>query len=163
MRVRTLLEQRQEGAGHAHQAVEVDREQPLEVLFADLVEATGERDARVVEEQVDRRVCCHHQLRVRGDLRPVGDIERVAGDAQAERRELGGERFQRRRSDVGQREVATARGEPEGERAADAAARAGDDGGLTAEGQAAHRASRRRKWRAESSSRLYRVTMRSLK
>ncbi len=176
MRVRTLLEQRQEGARHAHHAVEVDREQPVEILLADLIEATRERDAGVVEEQVDRRVRGEHRFGVGGDLLAVSYIERVTGHAHAAGGEFRGERLERGGPDVGQRQMTAARGETDGERAADAAARAGDDRGLAAQVEAGHQralpmgmpavlsaVARRRKCRAGSSSRLYRVTMRSLK
>ena len=100
-----------------------------------------------------------------GDLVAVGDVERVAGEAQAARCEFGGERIEGRRADIGEREMATARSEPDSECAADAAAGAGDHRGLAAQVEAVHQfaAFLRRKCRAGSARRLYRVTMRSLK
>jgi len=81
LRLRPLLERRQEGARHAHEAVEVDRQQPFEVLLAHFVETSDEPDARIVEEQVHRRMRGGDDLGEGGDLVAIGDIECVAGEA----------------------------------------------------------------------------------
>ena len=45
----------------------------------------GERNARIVEYQIDAAVLGHDRLRQGGNRRAIGDVEPMAGDADAGR------------------------------------------------------------------------------
>ncbi len=82
-RLVALAQQRQEGARHAHHAVEIDVHQPVEIVLAHLLEAAAEGHAGVVDEQVDALVGGEHLRRQRAHGLAVGHVERMGGDAHA--------------------------------------------------------------------------------
>ena len=82
-RVTAAVEHRQEGAGHAHHAEEVDGDQPVEILLIDLLEGAAERDARVVDEKIEAAVLAPDRRRQRHDGIAVADVEPVPCQAQA--------------------------------------------------------------------------------
>ena len=51
--------------------------------LADLVERPGERNARIVEHQIDATVLGHDRVWQGGNRRAIGDVEPMAGDADA--------------------------------------------------------------------------------
>src|SRR6185295_10277922 len=112
-----------------HHCPEIDVEQPLEIPFADLLEGAGERNARIVEQQIDTPVLGHDSLWQRGDRCAIRDVELMAGDADPEpAKELRSFR-QPRLADICKREMAASPRERLRDRTSDAAAGARDHGG----------------------------------
>src|SRR3954453_13985930 len=75
------LQHGQERTSQSHHAPEVDRKQPLKILFAHLLERAAQRHTGIVDEQIDAgmRLC---DSRWKGcDRRRIGHVEKVAGDA----------------------------------------------------------------------------------
>ena len=103
-----VVQERQEGARHAHDGVEVDRHQPVEVVLADLLEGAAEGDAGVVDEQVDPAVGGAHRGRQRRHRGAIGDVDACAAGANAERFRLARRRGEAGRVDVDQRQMAAA-------------------------------------------------------
>ncbi len=74
MRVAVRLQPGQEGAQAPDAAEVVDAYRALDDLGIDVEEAPARGDARVVHEQIDRRVTFQHARRHLVDLRAVGDV-----------------------------------------------------------------------------------------
>ena len=74
---------REECPRQAHHRGEIDLKQPVEIGLADLLERAGERNACIVEHQIDTAVLGHDRLRQGGNRRAIGDVEPMAGDADA--------------------------------------------------------------------------------
>jgi hypothetical protein len=126
-RIVARVQQRQEGARHAHDGVEVDRHQPVEVGLAHLLEGAADGDAGVVDEQVDAAVLRPHFLGERPNGGAVGDVHASGRGAHAERLGLARSLVEAGGVDVEELEPAAAARERERNAAADAARCAGDD------------------------------------
>ena len=130
-------EVRQERLGAVEDPVEVDAEDPLDVGPLEVDEVAGQRDAGVVDDDVDPAELRDDGLGVGLEGRAVGDVEAVRADLPGagtlhEVHGLG----QAGLVDVGEREKGALAGEVQGEGAADAGAGPGDDDDLV--GQVLH-------------------------
>ncbi len=134
---------RQELLGAVHDAPEVDAHDPVHVGVLEVLEVAGQRDAGVVDDDVDPAELLDHRQCVRRERVAVGDVEVVGADlastrALDQRDGLG----QPGVVDVGEREQRAAPGQVERERAADAGAGSGDHDDLVVERLHAGRSSR---------------------
>jgi hypothetical protein len=134
-------EHRQQGARQGHDRVEVHRHDRVELRGVHLGEASGERDPGVVDQQCDVGMSRGDRLAGRHGGHGVGEIGDALGhpDAGGHRPGRGGDGGEAVRVAVEQDEVAAARGEPCGQRRADPARGAGDDGRPALEDVPAHR------------------------
>ncbi len=122
-------EARQQRVRHEDDGVQVDREHPVDVVEADLVEPAAQRDAGVVHQQVQVGVVVADGLRhgQRGvAVREVDDVRRHLPVA-ARGAQLGGDGLEPGRVAVEQDEVAAARRELARGRASDPARGARED------------------------------------
>ena len=74
---RLLGEMRQEGAGAVHHAPEIDVEQPFHLRLVDLVELAEQRDAGIVDDDVEAGMRGGRGLREILDLAGLADIDAV--------------------------------------------------------------------------------------
>src|SRR5271170_1404932 len=123
------FEQRKKGARHANYAPEIDFEEPLEVLFGDLIEGAAESDACVVDEDVDAGMLGEDLRGESGNGGAIGDVEVMLANAQARCCGEFGGLSEWRFVDVREGEMAAAAREGDGDAAADAAGGSGDDRG----------------------------------
>jgi hypothetical protein len=135
MRLPLQREMRQEGARSPHHAPEIDVDQPFHLREVDLGKSSHQRDAGIVDEDVERRMRAGRGPSEFLDRLRVAHVENMRRDlARMGVRDLAGDRLQGCAVAVGQRQVATARGEFNRERAADAVGGAGDGGGGSSDG-----------------------------
>jgi hypothetical protein len=119
-------QERQEGAGHAHQAMKVDLHQPVEIRLADLLEAPAHCDPRIVDQDVDTAVGRQHRCRQRRNLLATGHIQHMLADAHTACLDQFGGLPQPIRVYVGERQVAAPVRQRLRHRPPDTAAGAGD-------------------------------------
>ncbi len=102
------MQERQERPRHAHDAPEIDAEQPVEISLSDLLEGTAKRNTGIVDENVDSGMFGRHLPRKSGDRGAVGYIEVMPADTHLVHGELGGRTRERGVVNIGKREVAAA-------------------------------------------------------
>jgi hypothetical protein len=118
MRLAPQRKLRQERAGAVHHAPEIDVDQPLHLRLVDLVERAEQRDAGIVDDNVQRGVGGNGRVRKLLDLGGLADIDPVGRDlAGASLADLGGHLLQPGLVAVGERKIAAARGQLQRERA----------------------------------------------
>ena len=107
---------------------------PVHVGVLEVLEVAGERDAGVVDDDVDPAELLGDRVGVRRERGAVGDVEMVAADLAARRRSWPGRPSRRARRRRRRRSrAARPPGEVERERPADAGAGPGDDDDLVVE------------------------------
>jgi hypothetical protein len=122
-------ERRQERLAAVDDAPEVDAHQPMKVLDAEVLEGTPERDAGIVDEELDTPVRGQRVCGVALDGSKVADVAHMPGHRVGSRRTRQIRRlFERLAPDIGEGQGAAPLRQGERERAADAAARTGDRG-----------------------------------
>ena len=120
-------EMRQKGARRMHRAPEIDIEQPLHLRLVDLVKLTEQRDAGIVDDDVQRRVRGDRLARKGGDRLAIADVEAVKADFSRGARscgtggDFGCGRLQAGLVAIGECEIGPARGKLDRQRPADAA------------------------------------------
>ena len=113
---------RQERARAVHHAPEIDVHEPVHLRLVDLVEVADQRDAGIVDEDVEGRVGRRRGMRERLDLLAIADIDAVHGNPlRMGAADLGGDGLQAGLVAIRQRQVAAARGKFNRERPADPA------------------------------------------
>ena len=122
------LEVGQERLGPVHHAPEVDVHEPFEVRVGHGLDRRAQRDAGVVDDEVDRAVVGHHLLGPGVDGVPIGHVEVLGGDLVPVAPALRHRLRQPGIVDVGQGDVRAAPRQLDCEGAPDARARSGDGG-----------------------------------
>ena len=77
---RCRAKMRQEGAGRMHHAPEIDVHQPVHLRLIDLGEVAEQRDAGIVDEDIEGRMGRQRGLRERLDLVGLADIDTMQRD-----------------------------------------------------------------------------------
>ena len=117
---------RQERARRVHHAPEIDVHQPVHLRLVDLVELAEQRDAGIVDDDVEAGMAGDSCLREGFDLARLADVDAVQGDfSRMGFADLGGDGAQSRFVAIRQRQVAAARRQLKRQRPADAAGGAG--------------------------------------
>ena len=115
-------EMRQESARCMHRAPEIDVEQPLHLGLVDLVKLAEQRDAGIVDDNIQRRVGRDRLARKGCDRLALADIDPVKADFSCEKFwRFRRDRLQAGLVAVGEREISPARGKLDRECPADAA------------------------------------------
>jgi hypothetical protein len=143
VRARLGLQRRQQHVRQGDLGPEVDVDDPVVVVEADLVEAAAEGDPGVVDEQPDPRVGGEDGLGGAGRGVPIGQVDHVRLDGAAAGAQVVGDALEPRLVAVQQHEVAAAGGQAVRDGLADAAGRSGHHRGATGEHERAHQASTR--------------------
>jgi hypothetical protein len=119
---RPACEVRQQGTRRMHRAPEIDVEQPFHLRLVDLVKQAEQRDAGVVDQDVQRRVAGDRIAHKAGNRLRVAHIDAVQADFS--RRVLGNVGCNRLKSGfvaIGKREISPPCGKLDSQRTADAA------------------------------------------
>jgi hypothetical protein len=96
---------------------------------ADPIEGAGNRDADVIEQQRGAAMCGGNDIGECGDRLAIRNVKLVAGDADVRVLEQAGRFGKASFVDIGKREMTAAPRQRPRDRAANAPARAGNDGG----------------------------------
>ena len=110
-------------------AHEIDVDHPAPGVDADVVDAAAAADAGIVADDVNVAELCERRLRRAFDSVRVGDVANDRGDIRAVRSQRVRRIIERPRFDVCEHHVHAFVRETFGEREADAARRAGNEGG----------------------------------
>src|SRR4051794_18204923 len=102
------LQQRQEGSGQANDAPEVNIEQPLKVLFAQLLECATKGHSRIVNEEINTLMCSLNGSGESGNRGAIRHVKIVLAYAQPRPVHQGSRFDEPSIIDIGQGKMATA-------------------------------------------------------